>query len=71
MKIRKLGKKNKRRVVNKRRAFQVFCSEKTGKIYFSNFLMLNLINVWPFNKLVGPGKKSKINKRRAYVYSGL
>ena len=24
-----------------------------------------------FNKVVGPGKKSKINKRRAYVYSGL
>ena len=24
-----------------------------------------------FNKAVGPGKKSKINKRRAYVYSGL
>ena len=22
------------------------------------------------NKAVGPGKKSKINKRRAYVYSG-
>ena len=24
-----------------------------------------------FNKDIGPGKKSKINKRRAYVYSGL
>ena len=24
-----------------------------------------------FNKAVGPGKESKINKRRAYVYSGL
>jgi len=24
-----------------------------------------------FNKAVGPGKRSKINKRRAYVYSGL
>ena len=24
-----------------------------------------------FNKAVGPGKKSKINKRRAHVYSGL
>ena len=24
-----------------------------------------------FNKAVGPGKKSKVNKRRAYVYSGL
>ena len=24
-----------------------------------------------FDKTVGPGKKSKINKRRAYVYSGL
>ena len=24
-----------------------------------------------FNKAVGPGKKSEINKRRAYVYSGL
>ena len=23
-----------------------------------------------FNKAVGPGKKSKINKHRAYVYSG-
>ena len=23
-----------------------------------------------FNKAVGPAKKSKINKRRAYVYSG-
>jgi hypothetical protein len=23
-----------------------------------------------FNKAVGPGKKSKINKRMAYVYSG-
>ena len=24
-----------------------------------------------FNNAVGPGKKSKINKRRAYVYFGL
>ena len=24
-----------------------------------------------FNKAVGPGKKYKINKRRAYIYSGL
>ena len=24
-----------------------------------------------FNKAVGPGNESKINKRRAYVYSGL
>ena len=24
-----------------------------------------------FNKAVGPGKKSKINKRRAYLYSEL
>ena len=24
-----------------------------------------------FNKPVGPGKNTKINKRRAYVYSGL
>jgi hypothetical protein len=24
-----------------------------------------------FNKAVGPGKKSKINNLRAYVYSGL
>ena len=24
-----------------------------------------------FNNAVGPGKKFKINKRRAYVYSGL
>ena len=24
-----------------------------------------------FNKAVGPGKKFKIDKRRAYVYSGL
>ena len=24
-----------------------------------------------FNKAVGPGKDSTINKRRAYVYSGL
>ena len=24
-----------------------------------------------FNKAVGPEKKSKINKRRAYIYSGL
>ena len=24
-----------------------------------------------FNKAVGPGKKSKNNKRTAYVYSGL
>ena len=24
-----------------------------------------------FNKAVGPGKKPKINKHRAYVYSGL
>ena len=23
------------------------------------------------NKVVGPGKKSKINKRRAYVYFGV
>jgi hypothetical protein len=24
-----------------------------------------------FDKVVGPGKKSKINKHRAYIYSGL
>ena len=24
-----------------------------------------------FNKAVGPGKKSKINKRKTYVYSGV
>ena len=24
-----------------------------------------------FNKNIGPGKKYKINKRRAFVYSGL
>ena len=24
-----------------------------------------------FNRAVGPGEKSKINKRRAYLYSGL
>ena len=28
-------------------------------------------NLKAFNKAVGPGKKSKISKRRAYVYSGL
>ena len=26
---------------------------------------------WAFNKAVGPGKKSNINKRMAYVFSGL
>ena len=30
-----------------------------------------LINVGHFNKAVGPRKNSKINKRRAYVYSGV
>ena len=25
----------------------------------------------PFNKAVGPGNRYKINKRRAYVYSGV
>ena len=32
--------------------------------------MLNLINVGYFDKAVGPAKKFKINKLRAYVYSG-
>ena len=30
-----------------------------------------VINVGPLNKPVGPGKKSTINKRKAYAYSGL
>jgi hypothetical protein len=34
-----------------------------------NFSKFN--NHRAFNKAVGPGKKSKTNKRRAYVYSGL
>ena len=32
---------------------------------------MNLINVGPLNKDVGHGKKSNINKRRTYVYSGV
>ena len=45
------------------------CNEKTEKRIFFLILKLNLINIGPFNKAVGPEKKSKINKHRAYVYS--
>ena len=31
------------------------------------FLILNLINGGPFNKAIGPGKKSKIKKRRPTI----
>ena len=31
----------------------------------------NFSKLMAFNKDIGPGKKSKINKRRAYVYCGL
>ena len=44
---------------------------KKQRKLFLPFLILNLINVGPFNKAVGPGKKSKVNKRRTYVYSGV
>ena len=52
----------------------------TGKIWqkFEVFVMKKSeknsdvwLNVGLFNKAVGPGKKSKINKCRAYVYFGL
>ena len=42
------------------------CNEKPGNFLFFLFLILNLINVGPFN-----GKKSKTNKHRAQVYSGV
>ena len=35
------------------------CAEKT---ICPRFFILNLVNVGPFHKTVGPGKKSKINK---------
>ena len=60
---------------NKRRAWKIWqkikvsCNEKTGKNF--RFFIINLINVGHFNKAVGPRKKSKINERRAYVYSGV
>jgi hypothetical protein len=44
--------------------------KKQTKNYFFRFFILNLINVGPYNKAVGPGK-IRINKRRAYVYSGV
>ena len=46
---------------------------KLEKICIPREKFQNLINVGPlfFNKAVGPGKKPKINKHRAYVYSGL
>ena len=45
------------------------CNEKTEKEIFFLFFIINSINVGPSNKAVGPGKKSKINKHRAYIYS--
>ena len=38
-------------------------------VVFSEYMNFNIET--SMNKAVGPGKKSKINKRRAYVYSGL
>ena len=37
----------------------------------SRFLIRNLINVEPFNKAAGPGKKKKNYKCRVYIYSGV
>jgi hypothetical protein len=47
------------------------CNEKTGSRNVFQFLKINLINVGTLDKAGGPGKKSKTNKRRAYVYFGV
>ena len=48
------------------------CNEKTEKSTFSRFFILNLINVGPFNKTVGPGKNPKLmNVGPMYVYFGV
>ena len=66
--LRRVGNKhrtwemNKHRALNKRRSFVL---KKLEKIIFSIF-DTNLMN-----KVIGPGKESKNNKRRAYVYSGV
>ena len=72
----KFDKKNKHVALNKHRAWkiwqkiEVFIMKKQKKIFFQ-FFILNLINVGSLKKAVGPGEKSKINKRRAYVYPGV
>ena len=66
----KFNKKNKYRALKFGKNLRSFVMKKQRKLFLP-FLILNLINVGPFNKAVGPGKKSKINKRRAYVYSGV
>ena len=54
----KFGKKNKRRALKKRRAWKIWQKfEFFVMIFFSLCLILNLINVGPFKKAVGPGKK--------------
>jgi hypothetical protein len=49
-------------------AVEVFEMKKLKQNCFQ-ILTLNLITIGPFNKAVGPGKKYKINKHKAYVYS--
>ena len=70
----KFDKKNKHRGLNNWKIWQkfevLFIEKKTRKSFF-RFFILNLINERPFNKAVGPGKKIKNNKLRAYVYSGV
>ena len=47
-----------------------FVMKKQEKIIFP-ILILNLINVGPFNKAVGPRKRFEINKLRTNLYSGV
>ena len=57
-----------RRAWKIRQKFEVIVMKK--KIYIFLIFILNLINVGSFNKALGHGKESRINKLRAYVYFG-
>ena len=70
----KFGKNNKRRALNNSRPWKIWQNFKISiesprppqKNNF-RFFILNLINVGPFDKAVGHGKKFKINKCRTGV----
>ena len=69
----KFIKKNKHRALNKRRAWT-----KCANLCYKSTPYLQILEKIPkfykcraFNMVVGLGKKSKINKRRAYIYSWL
>ena len=61
-----VGQKFKSKAWNIWQRFEIIVMEKPKKS-FSRVSILNFINLGPFDKTVGPGKKSKINKYRAYI----